>query len=61
MLQVSREELATTANMSARTIADFETGKRRPINSTLLALQAALEDAGIRFTPEGGIIPPNDR
>jgi transcriptional regulator with XRE-family HTH domain len=51
---MSREELAAAANVSARTIGDFESRARRPIPATLAAIQTALESAGVIFTPENG-------
>ncbi len=50
MLDITREELARLSEVSARTIADFETDKRQPIKANIAALKRTLENAGIEFT-----------
>ncbi|MGO8738784.1 helix-turn-helix domain-containing protein [Rhodoblastus sp.] len=50
----SRETLAKAANVSLRTIVDFERGAREPHAATLAALRRALEAAGVEFIPENG-------
>jgi len=50
MLGIPREALAEWAEVSLRTISDFEGGIREPRRSTLRSLQSALEDRGVRFT-----------
>ena len=50
----SRADLAKAAQVSERTITDFERGARSPINASLAALTRALEDAGVAFIPENG-------
>jgi transcriptional regulator with XRE-family HTH domain len=54
MLDMSREELARRARVAERTISDFEAGRRQPIHSTLAAIRAALESAGVIFVEENG-------
>lgn len=54
LVELSREELAAASGVGARTIADFESGKREPIRSTMAALRNALEAAGIIFIDENG-------
>ena len=54
MLGWSQHELAEAASLSRATIADFERGERTPIMNNLVALRAALEEAGIEFIPENG-------
>ena len=50
----SRADLAKAAQVSERTITDFERGARSPINASLAALTRALEAAGVEFIPENG-------
>lgn len=50
---MSQQELADAAEVARATIANFETGNRRPYKRTLIALQAALEARGVQFTPSG--------
>lgn len=62
LVQLSRAGLAEAAGVTERTITDFErrardgSGKevRAPRKSTLLALQAALETAGVEFIDQNG-------
>lgn len=56
MLGLSREEAAKLAGVSERTLIDFERRAegRTARKSTLLALKAALEGAGIEFIAENG-------
>lgn len=48
-LQLSQEGLAEAASVGVSTVRDFEAGRRAPIASTLAAMKAALEAAGIEF------------
>jgi DNA-binding XRE family transcriptional regulator len=54
MLEMSREKLAEAAQVSVRTIATFEAGRRKPIPATMHAIRSALESAGIVFFEENG-------
>lgn len=54
MLDMSREDLAKASEVAMATIADFETGRRRPYPRTIAALRSALEAAGIDFIPADG-------
>ena len=50
-------DLAKHASIGVNTVARFESGK--PANaSTLLLIKQAFEAAGVRFTDDGGIVPP---
>jgi hypothetical protein len=40
---------------------DFERGARDPIENTLRAIRAALEEAGVTFGDGGCICPPEKR
>ena len=53
-LNWSQNDLETAAKVAKKTIADFERNSRQPYPRTLDALQAALEAAGVEFTPENG-------
>lgn len=59
-LGVKREILAKEANVSTRTITDFERGAREPIGATKAALKTALEALGAEFPPDGGVRLPKD-
>lgn len=54
MLEWSRVALAEKAQVSERTIIDFERGARAPQASTKLAIKAAFEKAGVDFIDENG-------
>ena len=54
MLEWSRVTLAEKAQVSERTIIDFERGARAPQASTRLAIKSAFEMAGIEFIDENG-------
>jgi ribosome-binding protein aMBF1 (putative translation factor) len=51
-------ELAEKAKIGVTTINRFETGQTTPVRGTLVVIQQAFEASGIRFTDEGGVIPP---
>jgi hypothetical protein len=46
--------LAAASKVAARTVVDFERGARQPIHSTLAAIRAAFEAAGVIFVDENG-------
>ncbi|MFU0504882.1 helix-turn-helix transcriptional regulator [Pseudaminobacter sp. NGMCC 1.201702] len=54
MLGWSQGQLADGAAVSRATVVDFERGARFPHRNNLLAIQRALEAAGIVFIPENG-------
>ena len=54
LLALSQTELAILANVSLKTIQNFEGEKREPIPATLAALRRALEEAGVIFIPTNG-------
>lgn len=49
MIGWSRKRLALSAQVAERTLVDFETGARRPLNRTINDIKRAIEDAGIVF------------
>jgi transcriptional regulator with XRE-family HTH domain len=50
LLDWSQEHLSEKSGVGAKTIVDFEQGKRSPFARTIRDLQEALEAAGIEFT-----------
>lgn len=48
----SQDDLASAANVSKPTVADFERHAREPMVNNLLAIRRACEDAGIQFVEE---------
>ena len=57
ILEWSVRDLAKYAHVGSTTVVRFEGGK--PANaSTLTLIKQAFEAAGVRFTDDGGIVPP---
>ena len=54
LIDIDQNALASAASVSRGVIIDFEKGRRVPGRNNLTALQRALEDAGVEFTPENG-------
>lgn len=50
LLGLKQTELAKKSSVSAKTIADFEIGMRRPYAATLTVLKQTLEGVGVEFT-----------
>ena len=52
---MNQQSLAQAAEVSTKTVADFEREIERQLNvRTLRAIRAALEAAGVEFIPENG-------
>ena len=51
---MTQKQLAAAARVGLSTVKMFEGEKKTPILNNLLAIQAALEAAGIEFIPENG-------
>jgi len=49
LLGWTKRDLAERAHINRRTVANIETGKHRPFQSTLLAIRRAFEAAGLEF------------
>ena len=54
LIEWSRDQLAATSGVPARTVADFELGNTTPRAATTNRLRAALEAAGVEFISENG-------
>ncbi|MGD0762769.1 MAG: helix-turn-helix transcriptional regulator [Roseiarcus sp.] len=54
LINWSQPKLAMASGVSVSTIRDFETGKRQPIGNNLIAIQNALEAAGVILVAENG-------
>lgn len=54
LLGLTQAQLAELAGVTTRTIENFEAESREPYDSTLDAIQRALEEEGIGFTNNGG-------
>jgi DNA-binding XRE family transcriptional regulator len=54
MLGMDQATLAELARVHRNTIMGFEAGKKAPTRNNLLAIQKALEEAGVIFVEENG-------
>ncbi len=50
----TQQHLADAAKVGLSTVKAFEIGRSVPVTNNLLAMQTALEAAGIQFIPENG-------
>ena len=57
LLAWTQDDLSARASVAKKTIADFETGKRRPYDRTLADIRAALETGGVAFVDQNGMGP----
>ena len=55
LLGWTQSDLEKAAEVSKKTIADFEREERIPYVRTLAAIQRALETAGAEFLPDNGV------
>ena len=55
LAKMSQQDLADASEVAKATIANFETGNRRPYKRTLSALQKTLEARGVIFSEDGGV------
>lgn len=49
LIELDQADLAERANVSRNVIVDFEKGRRTPTANNLVAIQSALEAAGVVF------------
>ncbi|WP_320176701.1 helix-turn-helix transcriptional regulator [Roseovarius pacificus] len=54
LLKLDQGQVAKSAKIARSTLIDFEKGERVPRASTLAAIRAALEAAGVQFIEENG-------
>ena len=54
LLGITQDQLAKEAEVSLRTLANYEKGATKPTRATLAAIQRAFEAAGVEFT-DGGV------
>ncbi|MDL2410712.1 helix-turn-helix transcriptional regulator [Rhizobium calliandrae] len=54
LIDWTREDLADASGVTIRTLARLESAQTIPRQTTLKALSAALEAAGVEFIPENG-------
>ncbi len=57
-LRLTVKDLAERARVSANTVVRFENERHEANEVTLHAIRQAFEAAGMRFTEDGGIVPP---
>lgn len=53
---LTQRELATAANISTQTVADYERGARQPHPNNILAIRHVFETQGIRFVEVNKVI-----
>lgn len=53
LLDWSQSELATRANLSVSTVADFEKGRREPSQTAKTAMFLAIHEAGVELIDDG--------
>ena len=54
LLNWSQDELAENAQVARTTVTEFESNFRTPMKQNLLAVQSALEAAGVEIIPDNG-------
>jgi transcriptional regulator with XRE-family HTH domain len=60
LLDWSRQDLADRAKLSLSAVTTFENETRQPETSTLNAIRAIFDTAGIEFLPGGGVRPKQE-
>jgi DNA-binding XRE family transcriptional regulator len=55
LLDWTQADLAKKVGVALRTIRDFESGKRKPLQIVRSSIKQALEEAGIEFLGEDGL------
>lgn len=54
LIEMEQSDLAEASGMTRNTVINFEKGERTPRASTVAAIRAALEAAGVEFIKENG-------
>ncbi len=54
LLNWTQQQLAEAARVGLSTVKAFEVGRSEPVTNNLLAMEAALTNAGVEFIPENG-------
>jgi len=57
LLNWGQDRLSERSGVSITTIGNIETERTSPHRSSAAAIQRALEEAGVEFTPDGGVKP----
>jgi DNA-binding XRE family transcriptional regulator len=55
LLDWTQADLAKKVGIALRTVRDFESGKRKPLQIVRSSIKQALEEAGIEFLGEDGL------
>ena len=55
LLGITQQDLASAAGVNNRTLMDFESGNRTPVNATLKVIEGALTELGVDFLENGDV------
>jgi DNA-binding XRE family transcriptional regulator len=55
LLDWTQADLAKKVGIALRTVRDFESGKRKPLQIVRSSIKQALEEAGIEFLGDDGL------